>query len=161
MKTSRYAIGSLFVVALALVGCNKGEGSAELVRVKVPEAKCEVAIPANMEIVDAKASGFWIVEKGKNAKLDGMLISMTPVGPMGDLAPPGSSDVKVDKDEKNPDGSAAREGSYKTSVQSFFVAEYAYPISKESWLHCNIKAAKAEDRDSVAKLCRTLAPKAL
>ena len=160
MKTSIQTIAPLFAFAFALAGCGKGEGSAAPVRVQVPELKCEVAIPGNMEIVDAKASGFWIVEKGKNAKLDGMLVAVTPVGPMGDLAPPGSTDVKIDKDQKNPDGSAAREGSYKTSVQTFYVAEYAYPIGKD-WLHCNIKAAKVEDRNSVAKLCSTLAPKAL
>ncbi|MDI1444154.1 hypothetical protein [Polyangium sp. 6x1] len=157
MKSSIHTIASMVVVAAALAGCGKGEEA--LVRVQVPEAKCEVAIPGNMSITDASASGFWVVPKGKS-KLDGMLVAVTPVGQMGDLAPPDAQDVKVDKDQKNPDGSAAREGSYKTAVQSFYVAEYAYPIGKD-WLHCNIKAAKVERRDEVAKLCRVLAPKAL
>jgi len=161
MKHSKHAIAPLFVAAMALAGCNKGESAAALVRVQVPEAKCEVAIPSNMEIVDAKASGFTIVEKGKNAKLDGMLIAMTPVGPMGGIAPPDAKDVKTDKEEKSPDGAVAREGSFANAYQTLYVAEYAYPISKESWLHCKIQAAKAERRDSVAKLCRGLAPKAL
>ncbi|MDI1430411.1 hypothetical protein [Polyangium sorediatum] len=158
MKSSIQAAASMFVVAAALVGCGKGEEA--LVRVQVPEAKCEVAIPGNMTIADASAGGFYVVEKGKNAKFDGMLLAVTPVAPMGGIAPPDAKDVKLDKDEKNPDGSVAREGSYKTDIQSFYVAEYAYPIGKD-WLHCTIKAAKPERRDQVAKLCRVLAPKAL
>jgi hypothetical protein len=165
MKTSTKAITSFLVVAAALAaGCSKGGegagGDQALVRVKVPEAKCEVAIPANMVIADAKESGFKIVEKGKDPTFDGMLIAITPIEPMGNLAPPDATDVKMDKDKKNPDGSVEREGSYKTSIQSFYAAEYAYPIGKD-WLHCNIRAAKAERRDEVAKLCRGLAPKAL
>lgn len=157
MKSSIHAVASVFVVAAALAGCGKGEEA--LVRVQVPEAKCEVAIPESMTISDASAGGFWVVPKGKS-KLDGMLVAVTPVGPMGDLAPPDAQDVKIEKDQKNPDGSAAREGSYKTAIQSFYVAEYAYPIGKD-WLHCNIKAAKVERRDEAAKICRVLAPKAL
>ncbi|MDC3962123.1 hypothetical protein KEG38_50360 [Polyangium jinanense] len=157
MKSSIHAVASMFVVAAALTGCGKGEEA--VVRVQVPEVKAEVAIPGNMEIKEASASGFWVVPKGKD-KFDGMLVAVTPVAPMGNLAPPDAQDVKVDKDQKNPDGSAAREGSYKTAVQTFYVAEYAYPIGKD-WLHCNIKAAKVERRDEAAKICRVLAPKAL
>ncbi|HVK69149.1 MAG TPA: hypothetical protein VM694_32045 [Polyangium sp.] len=157
MKSSIHAAASMFVVAAALTGCGKGEEA--VVRVQVPEAKCEVAIPGDMTVTEASASGFWVVPKGKG-KLDGMLVAVTPVAPMGDPAPPDAKDVKFEKNEKNPDGSVAREGSYKNEVQSFYVAEYAYPIGKD-WLHCTIKAAKPERRDQVAKICRVLAPKAL
>jgi len=150
-----------FVIAATLAACGKGGAAdAPLVRVQIPELKCEVAIPSNMEIVDAKPSGFWIVEKGKN-KMDGMLIAITPVGPMPKASvPPDATDVKSLKDKTNPDGSVEREGSYKNKYQTLHTAEYAFPLGKE-WIHCNISAALPARRDEVAKLCSTLAPKAL
>lgn len=129
-------------------------------RVKVPEAKCEVAIPANMVIEGAKPSGFTIVERGKKAALDGTLIVVMPVGPVGGPTPPDATDVKTLKDEKSADGAVAREGSFNNGIQVLHFAEYVYPVGGE-WLHCKIQAAKPEDRDETAALCRGLAPKAL
>jgi hypothetical protein len=169
MKISRKAIVSLFLATSALAGCNKADPGAKpdpaqggaLVRVQVPEAKCEVAIPANMTIAKAKASGFTIVEKGKDPGFDGMLIVIMPMASKCSVAPPDATDVKIDKDTKGPDGSVACEGSYRNAYQTLHVAEYVYPIGTGNWLYCKISAAKAERRDDVARLCRGLAPKAL
>jgi hypothetical protein len=169
VRLSAKALASLFAAAVALAGCGKrpgggggsaGAGEQALVRVRVPEAKCEVAIPATMTIANAKESAFRIVEKGKDPTFDGMLVVITPVGAGHAFAPPDATDVKIDKDKTNPDGSAELEGSYRNAVQTLFVAEYTYPLGK-SWLHCNISAAKVERRNSVAKLCGGLAPKVL
>jgi hypothetical protein len=167
MKLPLVVFAACLALSGAISGCKSksaaadpASGPAAPARVKVPEAKCEVALPANMIIADAKASGFKIVEKGKDPTFHGMLVVVMPVGPIGSLAPPDATDVQVLKDQKNPDGSVAREGSYKTAVQTLHVAEYVYPVGKE-WLHCKIAAAKPERRDEIARLCAGLAPTAL
>jgi hypothetical protein len=166
MTTSRRAvIGGLAALA-ALAGCtgSTGGGAAGAapprVRVPVPAAKCEVALPANMTVVKAQASGFTLVEQGKNPDLDGMLIVVMPIGPVGGFTPPGAIDVKILKDVKGPDGAVAREWSYNNGLQTLHAAEYVYPIGNQ-WLHCKISAARTERRDEVARLCAGLAPKAL
>jgi hypothetical protein len=165
MKLTILAAALAFAIPLSACkgkgpGAEPAPATDALVRVKVPEAKCEVAIPSNMVIAGPKASGFTIVEKGKDPDFHGMLIVIMPVGPMGSLAPPDATEVKTLKDKTNPDGSVEREGSYKNAVQTLHTAEYAYPIGKE-WLYCQIAAAKPERRDQVAKLCSGLAPIAL
>lgn len=166
MKLPLRAAAACLLLAATLSGCKSKSASADpssgpaaRVRVKVPEAKCELAIPANMVIADAKASGFKIVEKGKDPTFDGTSIVIMPVGPMGGIAPPDATDVKVTKDQKS-DTVVAREGSYKNAVQTLHVAEYSYALGKE-WLSCKIAAAKPERRDQVAQLCAGLAPTAL
>jgi hypothetical protein len=165
LKLSTIVFSKVFVVALALAGCGKGDGNAAAsnaprVRVQVPEAKCEVAIPETMTVTEASASGFWIIEKGKD-KFSGMLIAITPVGAMDGVAPPGATDVAVQKDQKNPDGSVEREATYKgPNGQTMYMAEYIWPVGKD-FAHCNINAKDAARRDSVAKLCSGLAVKGL
>jgi hypothetical protein len=166
MRIRRPRLVSCLAAVAALAGCKGGAGPGPAgaepprVRVAVPEAKCEVAIPPRMTIVGAKATGFTLVEKGKNPDLDGMLIVVMPIGPVGGFAPPGALDVKILKDAKGPDGAVAREGSYLNGVQTLHTAEYVYPIGNQ-WLHCTIRAARTERRDEVARLCAGLAPKAL
>lgn len=153
---------------LALAACKGGasEGAStgatgDVVRVKVPEAKCEIAIPAGATIIEAKATSFKVLEKGKNALMDAVFVQVMPVAPEAKLpAPPNATDVKETKNKSGADGSIAVEGSFNNGVQVLHVAQYAYPLGKE-WLQCTIQAAKPERRDVVAHVCSGLAPKPL
>jgi hypothetical protein len=125
----------------------------------VPFVPCQVTIPADSEIGEAKESGFWVKVQGGQPMFDpSVLIVNSPISMFDKTIDPGATKLKFKVEEKRDDGYAL-EGELEKQGKKYYFVDRSIPCAPKAWLHCRMVAQEQKDAEYASRVCRSLVAK--